>query len=84
MKLSQKARLVILVLYTALLFCVCRFLFDAWFPRRAQKRGCGSMPHLHTFCSGHFSLVLSSQNLPTPYPTRSLRPLFSLRFTLSY
>jgi hypothetical protein len=37
MKLSQKARLVILMLYAALLFCVCRWLFGTWFPPNAEK-----------------------------------------------
>jgi uncharacterized protein len=37
MKLSQKARLVILALYAILLFSVCRFLFGAWLPPSAEK-----------------------------------------------
>jgi DNA helicase HerA-like ATPase len=37
MKLSQKARLVILVLYGGLLFSVCRFLFGTWLPPSAEK-----------------------------------------------
>src|SRR6266849_326506 len=37
MKLSQKARLVILALYAVLLFSICRFLFGAWLPPSAEK-----------------------------------------------
>jgi hypothetical protein len=36
-KLSQKKRLLILVLYAVLLFSVCRFLFGAWLPPTAEK-----------------------------------------------
>ncbi len=37
MKLSQTARLAILVLYAVLLFAVCRFLFGTWLPPNAEK-----------------------------------------------
>jgi uncharacterized protein len=37
MKLSQTTRLVILLLYAALLFAVCRFLFGTWLPPTAEK-----------------------------------------------
>jgi hypothetical protein len=37
MKLSQKARLVILVLYAVLLFSVCKFVFGTWLPPSAEK-----------------------------------------------
>src|SRR5690348_13733010 len=37
MKLSQKTRLVILVLYAGLLFSVCKFLFGTWLPPNAEK-----------------------------------------------
>src|SRR5690348_9473679 len=37
MRLSQKARLVILALYAILLFSTCRFLFGAWLPVSAEK-----------------------------------------------
>jgi hypothetical protein len=37
MKLSQKARLAILILYSALLVSVCRFLFGTWLPPNAEK-----------------------------------------------
>lgn len=36
-QLSQRARLVILVLYAALLFSVCRFLFGTWLPPSPEK-----------------------------------------------
>src|SRR5882762_717403 len=37
MKLSQTARLVILLLYAFSLFAVCRFLFGTWLPPTAEK-----------------------------------------------
>jgi hypothetical protein len=37
MKLSQKARLAILILYGTLLVSVCRFLFGTWLPPNAEK-----------------------------------------------
>jgi uncharacterized protein len=36
-KLSQKARIVILGLYATLLLCVCKYLFGAWLPPNAEK-----------------------------------------------
>src|SRR5690348_14959811 len=37
MKLSQKVRVIILLIYAAALFCVCRYLFGAWLPPSTEK-----------------------------------------------
>src|SRR6266851_3182911 len=37
MKLSQTTRLVIILLYAALMLAVCRFLFGTWLPPTAEK-----------------------------------------------
>jgi len=37
MKLSQKTRLIILLLYAGLLFSVCRLLFNSWLPPNSEK-----------------------------------------------
>jgi hypothetical protein len=37
MKLTQKTRLGILLLYAGLLFSVCRFLFNSWIPPSSEK-----------------------------------------------